>query len=109
MYSNSVITWVSGSTVTATEKRGWMGHIWTAVNTTTAEPSLDSVDWSLDDPLELNGVTLIEKHRSEDFLKIRVCAVTLMETHVPSPPEVLMCGLALMQYRPDPAIIAHIQ
>lgn len=106
MYSNSVATWVSGSTVTATQKRGWMGHIWTAVNTTTAAPSPDSADWSLDDPLELRGVTLIEKHRSEDYLKIRVCAVTIMDTHVSRPPEVLMCGLAFMAFRPDPAMIA---
>ena len=108
MYSNSVATWVSGSTVTATQKRGWMGHIWTAVNTTTAEPNPDSTDWSLDDPLELNGVTIIAKHKPEDYLKIRICGVTLMATHVSRPPEVLMCGINMMQYRPTPAIISNM-
>jgi len=108
MYSNSVLTWVSGSTVTATQKRGWMGHVWTAVNTTTAEPSLDSVYWSLDDPLRLKGVTLMEMHRPEDYLKIRVCGVTLMETHISRPHEVLMCGVNFMQYRPNPAMITNV-
>lgn len=104
-YSNSVATWVSGSTVPASEKRGWKTHIWAAVNTTTAEPDIDSSDWALDDPLKLSGVTLLNVHDTKDFLKTGISGITLMQTHVSRPPAVQLCCLTLMQYRPSPAIV----
>lgn len=105
MYSNSVAIWVSGSTVTATQKRGWKSHIWTAVNTTTAEPDIDSVDWSIDDPLKLSSVMVMAVHDPRDYLKTRVSGITLMQTHVARPPQVQLCCLSFMQYRPIPAIV----
>ena len=104
-YSNSIATWVSGSTVPASQKRGWKTHIWAAVNTTTAEPNIDSADWSLDDPLKLSGVTIIPAHDPRDFLKTGISGITIMQAHVSRPPAVQLCCLTLMQYRPLPAII----
>ena len=105
MYSNSVATWVSGSTVTATQKRGWMSHVWTAVNTTTAEPNINSTDWSLDDPLKLSNVTVMAVHDPRDYLKTRVSGITLMQAHTSRPPAVQLCCLTFMQYRPMPTIV----
>lgn len=105
MYSNSVATWVRESTVTATQKRGWKSHVWTAVNTTTAEPDIDSVDWSIDDPLKLSSVTVMAVHDPRDYLKTCVSGITFMQPHVARPAQVQLCCLSFMQYRPIPAIV----
>lgn len=104
-YSGSVATWISGSTVTATQKRGWKSHIWTAVNTTTAEPAPDSVDWSLDDPLKLSALSLNAVHDPRDFLKTKIQGITIIDTHVSRPPEVLLAGIRFERYINPPYLI----
>lgn len=105
MYSSSIATWVSGSTVTATQRRGWMGQLWTAINTTTDQPSVASINWQLDTPLRFSGLSIIAIHDPRDFLKTRVTGVTLIEVHTSRPPEVRLTGITLMRQRVSPYLI----
>ena len=97
MYSGGVATWVSGETVTAGNRRGWKCQLWTANDVTSQEPSLDSTMWTLDTPLKLTGVTLIEITDPKDFLRTKVTGITLVEQHVNRPPEVYCSGLTFLQ------------
>lgn len=104
-YSNSVATWVSGVSTTAGTKKGWRGSIWTAVNTTTTEPTADNANWSIENPVKLEGLTITQLHDPKDYLKIRISGITLMDTHVNRPPEVLLSGISLMKLRQQPYLI----
>ena len=95
MYSDSVATWVSGSTVTATERRGWSGQLWTCLTTTTDEPSPQSVNWQLDTQLTLAGVSLLTIPDNKEFLQTKLTGITLMEQHTARPHEVNFTGLRL--------------
>ena len=97
MYSGGVAIWVSGETVPFGNERGWKGHRWTAQSTTTAEPSLDTIEWQLTNPFKLSGVTLIEITDSKDFLRTKVTGITLVEQHVNRTPEVYCSGLTFLQ------------
>ena len=97
MYSDSIATWVSGSTVTATERRGWSGQLWTCLTTTTDEPSPQSVNWQLDTQLTLAGVSLLTIPDNKEFLQTKLTGITLMEQHVNRPPEVYCSGLTFLQ------------
>lgn len=101
-YSNSVATWISGVSTAAGVKKGWKGSVWTAVNTTLTEPAADNTNWSLDTPIKLEGISVIEFHDPKNFLKIRVSGIALVETHVSRPPEVLLSSINLMKFRPEP-------
>ena len=105
MYSGSVATWVSGSTVPATQRRGWMGQLWTAINTTTAQPDVDSADWQLDTPVRVSGVSLLQIPDPKDFLKTKVTGVTFIATHISRPPEVRVTGITVMKYRSPSFVI----
>lgn len=105
MYSGSIAKWASGSTVPATQRRWWMGQLWTAINTTTAQPDPDSADWQLDTPVRVSGVSLLQIPDPKDFLKTKVTGVTFIATHISRPPEVRVTGITVTQYRPSPAII----
>ena len=95
MYSESVATWVSGSTVTAGQRRGWSGQLWTCLTTTTNEPSPQSASWQLDTPLALTGVSLLTIPDNKEFLQTKLTGITLMEQHTARPPEVNFTGLRL--------------
>ena len=97
MYSGGIATWVSGKTVSADDRRGWRGQLWTANDVTSQEPQLDSAAWTLDTPLRLSGVTLIEITDPKDFLRTKVTGITLVEQHVNRPPEVYCSGLTFLQ------------
>ena len=97
MYSGGVATWVNGETVSVGNRRGWKGQLWTANDVTSQEPSPDSVMWSLDTPIKLSGVTLIEITDPKDFLRTKVTGITLVEQHVNRPPEVYCSGLTFLQ------------
>ena len=97
MYSGGVATWVSGETVTAGNRRGWLGQLWTALTSTTQQPQPDATDWQLDTPIKLSGVTLIEITDPKDFLRTKVTGITLVEQHVNRPPEVYCSGLTFLQ------------
>lgn len=104
-YSNSVATWVSGVSTTAGAQKGWKSSIWTAVNTTTSEPAADNANWSIATPVKLSGISIINVHEPKDYLKTRVSAITLMDTHTNRPPEVLLQGITLQKYRPKPQLV----
>ena len=95
MYSDSVATWVSGSTVTATERRGWAGQLWTCLTTTTDEPSPQSANWQLDTPLTLTGLSLLTIPDNKEFLQTKLTGITLIEQHTSRPPEVNFTGFRL--------------
>ena len=95
MYSDSVVTWVRGSTVTATERRGWAGQLWTCLTTTTDEPTPQSTNWQLDTPLTLTGLSLLTIPDNKDFLQTKLTGITLMEQHIARPPDVNLTGLRL--------------
>ena len=95
MYSDSVVTWVRGSTVTATERRGWAGQLWTCLTTTTDEPSPQSANWQLDTPLTLTGLSLLTIPDNKEFLQTKLTGITLMEQHISRPSEVNFTGLRL--------------
>ena len=95
MYSESVATWVSGSTVSAAERRGWNGQLWTCLTTTTDEPTPQSVNWQLDTLLTLTGVSLLTTPDNKEFLQTKLTGITLMEQHTARPPEVNFTGLRL--------------
>ena len=97
MYSNGIATWVSGETVSPDDRRGWKGQLWTANDVTSEEPNPDSLMWSLDTPIKLSGVTLIEITDPKDFLSTKVTGITLVEQHVNRPPEVYCSGLTFLQ------------
>ena len=97
MYSGGVATWVNGETVSVGNRRGWKGQLWTANDVTSQEPSPDSVMWSLDTPIKLSGVTLIEITDPKDFLRTKVTGITLVEHHVNRPSEVYCSGLTFLQ------------
>lgn len=105
MYSGSIATWVSGSTVNATQRRGWMGQLWTAVNTTTAQPDIDSADWQLDTPIKLTGLSFLQIPDPKDFLKTKVTGVTFVNTHISRPPEVRLIGINFTKYRSPSFVI----
>ena len=95
MYSESVTTWVSGSTVTAGQRRGWSGQLWTCLTTTTNEPSPQSASWQLDTPLALTGLSLLTIPDNKEFLQTKLTGITLIEQHTARPPEVNFTGLRL--------------
>ena len=95
MYSDSVATWVSGSTVSAAERRGWNGQLWTCLTTTTDEPTPQSANWQLDTPLTLTGVSLLTIPDNKEFLQTKLTGITLMDQHTSRPPEVNFTGLRL--------------
>ena len=95
MYSDSVATWVIGSTVTAGQRRGWSGQLWTCLTTTTNEPTPQSVNWQLDTLLTLTGVSLLTIPDNKEFLQTKLTGITLMEQHIARPPEVNLTGLRL--------------
>ena len=95
MYSDSVATWVSGSTVTTTERRGWAGQLWTCLTTTTDQPSPQSANWQLDTQLTLTGVSLLTIPYNKEFLQTKLTGITLIEQHISRPPEVNFTGLRL--------------
>ena len=95
MYSESVATWASGSTVTAGQRRGWAGQLWTCLTTTTDEPSPQSANWQLDTPLTLTGLSLLTIPDNKEFLQTKLTGITLIEQHISRPPEVNFSGLRL--------------
>lgn len=101
-YSNSVATWVSGVSTAAGVKKGWKGSVWTAVNTTLTEPAADNANWSVDVPIKLSSISISEVHDARNFLKVKVSGITLIENHINRPPEVLLSGINLMKFRPEP-------
>ena len=107
MYSNSVATWISGVSTSVGVKKGWRGSVWTALVTTLTEPNPDNTDWSLDTPIKIQGITILGLHKPEDYLKIRVQGVTIIDTHVNRPPEVLLQGVTLIRWRSMPSVIIN--
>jgi hypothetical protein len=105
MYSGSVATWISGSTVTAGQKRGWMGQVWTAVNTTTQMPAGDSTDWSADINALLQGITFRFLPDNKQFMQTRIAGITFTITHTNRPPEVNVGGITLTRRIQQPYLI----
>ena len=97
MYSGGIATWVNGETVSAGNRRGWKGQLWTANDVTSQEPSPDSAMWQLDTKLKFTGITLIDITDPKDFLRTKVTGITLVEQHVNRPPEVYCSGLTFLQ------------
>ena len=97
MYSGGIATWTSGETVSAGNRRGWKGQLWTANDVTSQEPSPDSAMWQLDTKLKFTGITLIDITDPKDFLRTKVTGITLVEQHVNRPPEVYCSGLTFLQ------------
>ena len=95
MYSESVATWASGSTVTAGQRRGWAGQLWTCLATTTDQPSPQSANWQPDTPLTLTGLSLLTIPDNKEFLQTKLTGITLIEQHISRPPEVNFSGLRL--------------
>ena len=105
MYSNGILTWTPGETVSPGDSRGWKGHTWRANNVTSDEPSLDSTMWLLISDFKLTGFTLIEITDPKDFLITKVTGITLIEQHINRPPEVYCSGITMLQYIPKPYIL----
>ena len=107
MYSDSILTWTKGETVTVSSKRGWKAQLWTALATTTTEPSPDNAAWQLDTPVAITGITVrsASNNDNSNYLKMKIKGITLMSSHIARPEQVRLTGITFIKRRILPYIL----
>ena len=101
MYSGSVATW-NGTSTAIGAKKGWMGQVWTALAATVTEPHPDNADWLLDTPLYFTGFGIQEIPDPKDYLYAFVSGFGIEEEMQNRPPEVMMYGFGIEEFRNKP-------
>ena len=101
MYSGGIETWDGTSTAIGV-KRGWMGQIWTALVATSTEPHPDNFDWELDTPLHFTGFGITEIPNPRDYQYAYVTGFGIAQEMQNRPPEVMMYGFGIEEFRNKP-------
>lgn len=97
-YSNNIPEW-DGTEVLATNKVGWKLNIWVAINTTTTEPSLTSIDWELEQKPGVKLLTFSKKHNKINIsIKQEIRSFNILKHHIKKIKQIEFSSFTIKRY-----------